>query len=238
VGGRHAKGQATTGFLGGPAGMEDSRVMTWETWAQVAGVGGFVLGVYNAVQGRREPVRLHQRDLRRQLRSLLFEIRKELEDAERRLNHGSLGAVPSRLQEVNEEVRRSMTGLMSPGDVERYWFTACLAIAIDGWAGYKSTPGPDRRDGPKYYAFPAKGRFRIDYEVIRTNPSPTVSELRDLLYRARSSATWLIHITVKIDNGSSRTYRKYKTQVLTRRRLNAKRAHERMVEAITREDKE
>ncbi|GAS88894.1 hypothetical protein [Mycolicibacterium brisbanense] len=179
---------------------------SWETWAQIAGVGGFIFGSYNIVRGIREPVRLYQRELRSKLRDVLYEVRLELEEALERMNTGTLGELPERLQGVHEQLRRISPGLISPAGVTMSEYTSDLYAAIQGLRGYKS--GKSR--GGAWEMRLERGGLRPLYKFREINTSPTSSELRDLLYKAVWKTSDLIDLTVRIDKGSHLTYRRYR----------------------------
>jgi hypothetical protein len=189
--------------------------MPWETWSQIAGVGGLALGLYNVVRGTREPVRLRQRELRGELRELLYAQRRVLEQAETDLVRGDPlpKECPAEIAESSAAMRKFDANLRSPSDRTLSLYKIVLSGIALGWVNVGREPSDD--DRKRLIALSTKHR------QFEFSSHPTAMDFLSAVRMAESTASTLIDITNRIDNGSYWNYirRRSPPRALTRYQL-------------------
>jgi len=178
----------------------------WATWAQMAGVGGLVLGLYNAGHGLREPVRLHQRELRKQLRDWIYDINKILRDADGRVLGYEAPAppqCPEAITEAGEELGKFNSNLRSPGDDIVTAYQGVLRGVEIGWSSVGQTPGEGSHRRTELWTT----KFGTQKYTTYPSHSDYLGTLRSAI-RTGEDITAIIN---RIDNGSYLAYLRYRS---------------------------
>lgn len=92
-------------------------IMTnWQTYAQMAGVGGLLLSIYNFWHGLKKPAREWQRELRQELREILINVDDGCDAARRKFNSIVSDCAPPR-SDFLETAMASLSTFMKKGMV-------------------------------------------------------------------------------------------------------------------------
>ncbi|AFJ35477.1 MULTISPECIES: hypothetical protein [Mycobacterium] len=179
----------------------------WATWAQIAGVGGLILGLYNAGRGIREPVRLHQRELRKQLREWIYDANKVLNDADSRVfGYKALepSHCPDAIEQADSELRKFESNLRSPGDDLIVAYRGVLMGVRIGWSTVDQTPDEERRRTTMFWTTKFGTQEYTSY--------PSHADYIRTLRSAVKTGDDITAIINRIDNGSYFTYLRYRTR--------------------------
>ncbi|MUL85228.1 MULTISPECIES: hypothetical protein [unclassified Mycolicibacterium] len=101
----------------------------------MAGVGGLGLGLFNLWRGTREQARLHQRQLRGELRDALKELRGDIERLLSVIKRGDdlPDSPPTYLDSVSDDLTRISEDLASPGSTDLARLRAKIVLAYAAW---------------------------------------------------------------------------------------------------------
>lgn len=167
----------------------------WQTYAQIAGVGGFGLGIYNLLHGLREPALKRQSELRDKLRDVLLRLRPVCESTLNSIKYGNTitkdaPPIVSEADDILETIRSA--GILVPSSSQVLLIQSRVSSLPFRWSDLDYAESIAEKNQRAVAA--SENRLREDLEEVITRIDRCLKQLNH------------------VDNGSYLTFFRYRSK--------------------------